>query len=352
MRPFPRWVGAIIVLLSASFGGTVDPAAINSARALYEKGRFGEAQSAFEKLFASAPKDPEVNFHLGELALHRNEPEKAVAFFASAIAAAPNVSRFHHRLGDAYGRSAQKASVFSAFGLARKCLASYRRAVELDPANIDARYSLFVFYRNAPGIIGGGSDKAATEADAIKKLDPDRGRVAWAALYVSQEQYDHALATLAEFRPLDLATVQGDSVYLSDVAWTDGKVGWGQPARNHTWFDEKSHPGVVLIVHGRLYGKGLYAHSPSRYAFALDGKWKVFTATVGLRDGAHPQGSAIFTVRGDGRELFRSAMLRVDASKTVNVDVAGVKELELLTEGGEGHNHNSWAIWAEPRLRR
>ena len=28
------------------------------------------------------------------------------------------------------------------------------------------------------------------------------------------------------------------------------------------------------------------------------------------------------------------------------------RKLELLTEGGEGHNYNSWAIWAEPKVLR
>ncbi len=72
----------------------------------------------------------------------------------------------------------------------------------------------------------------------------------------------------------------------------------------------------------------------------------------GVQDGAAAQGSAIFTVRGDGRELFRSKMLRVGQRADVKVNIARVKKLELLTEGGEGHNHNSWAIWAEPKVQR
>jgi hypothetical protein len=152
--------------------------------------------------------------------------------------------------------------------------------------------------------------------------------------------------------PFDLASVQGDSAFLSDAAWTDAQVGWGQVARNHYWFDEHIQDGVFLMLGGRFYDKGLYAHSSARYAFPLAGKWKTFTATIGLRDGAQIQGSAVFTVRGDGRELYRSRMLRVGEQADVKVDISQVKELELLTAGGEGHNFNSWAIWVEPKVQR
>lgn len=153
--------------------------------------------------------------------------------------------------------------------------------------------------------------------------------------------------------PVALADVTADRTFLSDVTWTSAKTGWGQPARNHFWFDEGNQAGVFLLLGGQFFDKGLYAHSPSRYAFALEGKWKSFTATIGLRDGANKeQGSAVFTVRGDGRELYRSPMLRVGARAEVKIDVAGVGQLELLAEGGEGHAHNSWAIWAAPAVAR
>ena len=344
--------GLLFIALCAQLPAAVNSAAIESARTLYELDQLDRALQAFETLATTAPANGEIDFYLGEIAFRRNDTEKATAHFEKAVVAAPTVSRYHHRLGDAYGRAAQDASVFSALGLAKKCLRSFQRAVELDPDNLDARFSLFTFYRGAPALIGGGASRAAAEAAAIKARDPDRGRIAFAALYVSQKKFDAARAELAEIRPVDLAKVAGDRFFLSDVTWKAAQVGWGAPARNHAWFDEKSHPGVVLIVHGRLYSKGLYAHSPSRYTFALDGKWKRFTATIGLRDGAHEQGSAGFIVRGDGRELYRSVTLRVNASARVKLDVSGINELELVTEPGETHHHNSWAIWVEPRVQR
>jgi len=153
--------------------------------------------------------------------------------------------------------------------------------------------------------------------------------------------------------PCDLGTVRENSAFLSDAAWTDAKVGWGQVARNYFWFDEGIQNGVFLRLGGQFFDKGLYAHSPARFAFPVDRKWKSFSATIGLRDGANPeQGSAVFTVRGDGRELYRSRLLRVGKREDVKVDISQVKALELLTDGGEGHNHNSWAIWVEPKVER
>ena len=152
--------------------------------------------------------------------------------------------------------------------------------------------------------------------------------------------------------PFDLASVSGDSAFLSDAAWTEAKVGWGQVARNFFWFDKQIQSGAFLTLDGKFFDKGLYAHSDARFVFPVAGKWKTFTAAIGLRDGAASQGSAIFTVRGDGRELYRSRILRVGERAEVKVDISQVKELELLTKGGEGHNHNSWAIWAEPKVQR
>lgn len=151
----------------------------------------------------------------------------------------------------------------------------------------------------------------------------------------------------------DLARVKRDEVYLSDVSWVSGRVGWGKPARNHYWFDDEIRDGGVLLrVDGRFFPKGLYAHSSSTYKFSLDQKWTTFRTTVGLQDGAHSEGSAVFTVMGDGKKLSQSRILRAGDSQELNVDIRNVQTLTLSTKGSEGHNHHSWAIWAAPLLSR
>ena len=152
--------------------------------------------------------------------------------------------------------------------------------------------------------------------------------------------------------PIDLGLTIAKSVSLSDAKWEKATVGWGRVSRNCYDLDQSRRNSIYLELDGRVYAKGLYAHSASEFAFDLDGRWKRFSATVGLRDGAASQGSAVFRVVGDGKELFRSAMLRAGAQASLEVQVSGVKRLELLADGGEGHVHNSWAIWVDPIVTR
>ena len=157
---------------------------------------------------------------------------------------------------------------------------------------------------------------------------------------------------LAPPAPIDLATTPRETVYLSDAKWLSAKVGWRDVARNHYDRDKQHRNSIFLELQGQFYAKGLYAHSKSSYVFDLRQRWKKFTATIGLRDGASQNGSAIFTVRGDGKQLYQSPILRQGQSKDVELNVSRVNELELATDGGEGHIHNSWAIWVEPKLER
>lgn len=78
-------------------------------------------------------------------------------------------------LGRIYGEKADHAGFLSAAGLAKKVRSSFERAVELDPRNWEARTDLAEFYLEAPGIVGGGKDKARTQAEAIQALNPAMG---------------------------------------------------------------------------------------------------------------------------------------------------------------------------------
>ncbi|HVS51157.1 MAG TPA: hypothetical protein VHD62_02285 [Opitutaceae bacterium] len=87
-----------------------------------------------------------------------------------------------------------------------KCRAAYDRAVELDPNNAAYHWSRLGFFCVAPRVAGGGDEKAAAEAEAIRRLDAVAGRIAFATLYLAEKKFDLAFAqvdALARERPDD-----------------------------------------------------------------------------------------------------------------------------------------------------
>lgn len=150
--------------------------------------------------------------------------------------------------------------------------------------------------------------------------------------------------------PIDPCDYQGDTLYLSDAKWEKASVGYGNIARNY--FNTEAEALFFLTLQEHVYEKGLYAHSPSSYVFKLNKQWKTLSTTFGIRDFAHIQGSARFTIIGDGKILYQSKPLRVNQKDATTLDISNINQLELKTEGTEGHNHNSWAIWTNPILTK
>jgi len=58
----------------------------------------------------------------------------------------------------------------------------------------------------------------------------------------------------------------------------------------------------------------------------------------------HGTGSSVFAVKADGREVFRSDRLEAGKAVSVMADVAGAKQLELLTEDAGDGNRSAWSI--------
>ena len=172
------------------------------AEELYNARRYVEARAAFEQVIAAEPNNASAAYHLGDLAMMRDAPEEAAQWLEKATELAPKSSQYFHALGDAYGLSAQKAGLFSKLGFARKCQAAYEHAVALDPEDIEARYALFTYCRQAPSIAGGGLDKARTQAIEIQKRDHLRGALALVEVSVADHKFAEAFAALDEIRRL------------------------------------------------------------------------------------------------------------------------------------------------------
>lgn len=108
-------------------------------------------------------------------ALKAEKWDAAVEAGEKLVKETPDRSEAQMWLGRAYGQKAIHASLFMQMGWAKKCKASFEKAVALDPKNAEARVDLVQYYANAPGIAGGGKDKAREQIRELAALDPARG---------------------------------------------------------------------------------------------------------------------------------------------------------------------------------
>jgi tetratricopeptide (TPR) repeat protein len=106
-----------------------------------------------------------------------------------------------------YGEKADRANFLAAAGLAGKVRGEFERAVQLDPKDLDARLDLAEFYLAAPGIVGGGEQKAREQAQAIATLNPARER--WVYARIAEHKKDAATAEREYRQYIDLS--KGDA---------------------------------------------------------------------------------------------------------------------------------------------
>ncbi len=98
----------------------------------------------------------------------------------------------HLWLGRALGEKADKASFLTAYSLAKRTRAEFEESVRLNPRNAEALADLGEFYSAAPGIVGGGTDKASGIAAQLDKVDPARAHELRARIAEAGKDYDNA----------------------------------------------------------------------------------------------------------------------------------------------------------------
>jgi hypothetical protein len=93
--------------------------------------------------------------------------------------------------------------------------------------------------------------------------------------------------------------------------------------------------GEPLKVAGVLYSKGLAVHSQTRLAYRLGGKYRQFSAIVGIDDAVPAGGNVLLRISGDGKPLWEGTIKRGDDPQALELDLSGVKRLELLVGYGD-----------------
>jgi alpha-galactosidase len=151
------------------------------------------------------------------------------------------------------------------------------------------------------------------------------------------------LAFALSLAALTIGTARAETVWLDELKLSNATQGWGDPQRN------QSVGSQPLTIGGQKFTRGFGTHAESLLRVKLDGGTQQFSASVGVDDEVmgNEKSSVEFIVIGDGKDLWRSGVLRAKSGvKTCTVDLTGVKSLLLkVSDAGDGMDwdHADWA---------
>ncbi|MES2149037.1 MAG: tetratricopeptide repeat protein [Pseudomonadota bacterium] len=198
---------ALIATTSALlFSFNTQAATPNEYTVLLKAKKYSETEQAANARLAQDPANGDALVAKARAILgagHEERIDEAVKLGEQCITAHPQQSECHEQLGNALGSKAVNAGIMSAMGYVGKIRDEFKKAVELDPQNMSARFSLQQFYLQAPSIAGGGSGKAKTLAEETAKLSADAATLMLAKMEIADDEFAkaEALATKASPAP-------------------------------------------------------------------------------------------------------------------------------------------------------
>jgi tetratricopeptide (TPR) repeat protein len=176
---------SLIACLSASAFG-LDSAGLLAA------GRVDDAIIALRGKINSSPNDADSYNLLCRAYFALGNWDPGVTACEKAVALSPNNGEYHLWLGRIYGEKADASNFLTAAGLAKKVRTEFETAVRLNPTDISARTDLAEFYLEAPGIVGGGRDKAEAQAQTLSTMDAVKSH--WVVARIAEKKKDFATA--------------------------------------------------------------------------------------------------------------------------------------------------------------
>jgi tetratricopeptide (TPR) repeat protein len=159
---------------------------------LLAEGRVDDAIASLQRRISGAPKDAESFNLLCRAYFTLSDWDKGISACEKAVSLDPENAQYHLWLGRIYGEKADHAGFLSAAGLAGKVRNEFETAVRLNPNSAEARTDLAEFYLEAPGIVGGGRDKAEAQVQQLATLDPVKA--GWVKGRLAEKKKDMASA--------------------------------------------------------------------------------------------------------------------------------------------------------------
>ena len=188
----------------------------------------------------------------------------------------------------------------------------------------------------------GDATEAARQLDKIAGNDGELKSIGQQVLDRFIKRDENAKANSVEAASIADST---KTIPLSILKPRSAKVGWIRPT-----YDRVPENDALLSFGGDYFARGIYAHAPAKHVYSLNQKWKRLSGQCGLQAGHG--GKVDFEIVGDGKLLWNKRGAGPGQGSKFDVDIANVKELELVvTDGGNGTGAD-WGVWIEPTLTR
>jgi hypothetical protein len=188
----------------------------------------------------------------------------------------------------------------------------------------------------------------------------DGSRVRFASLTVADEKLKGRLITggLVEWPLADAIAIDvlnGKTTYLSELKPKSAKT---EPYLAVTWpfvnnRSVKGNPLRLATSRGEeTFDRGLGTHPKTTLVYDLGGKYRRFTATVGLDETTGNKGRTVVKVLVEGKEVSVPGLADLTAATVVpvSVDVTGKKELTLVVDFGPAGDVQADVNWADARV--
>ena len=250
-----KWLPAALCIASTAMAAATvkQEAGLDAGRRAYEASDYAKAIQALQLAAAKEPQNGDVQLLLVKSYLELQEHDPAIKCAEKAVAIDPQNSIYHEWLGRAYGEKAGHASWFSAISFAKKTRKEFETAVQLDGMNYSARQALIEFDCSAPGIVGGGEEKALPQIKQLAEMDAAEGHYATGNCRRQKKDFDvadHEFGKALESNPRsaeliydigDYAAKRGQPERLLTVADVGERLAAGDPRG-------KFYRGVALVL--------------------------------------------------------------------------------------------------------
>ena len=212
-----------------------------------------------------------------------------------------------HFVLDGEERTAKRAKVFGVVYARRNADAS-KPVCELSTAGgdlIKVQTAVWNAGQLKIGLLGGA--KLAVPAEQILSLDYSAGKIRY----------------LSDLKPREMKF----ELYFHDP-WSDLEI--------QRWLFSRDRPrdGGSLRLGNKEYARGLWIHSRSSLKYRLNGDFRRFQAVMGIDQAVAPKGDVHVVISGDGKPLLEADVRGSDPPQNLDLDVAGVRDLEIFVDYG------------------